>query len=74
MSKKTLYLSACFSFLWQVSLGSYQHYLCGYGTKIILRSDYNIVAIVFSSDFTVNRAGFNITFVPIDGKFVLQTI
>ena len=48
---------------------TYRHVICGVGLKVLLISDGNIVTIKFSSDYSVNRAGFNITFVPIDGKF-----
>ena len=48
---------------------TYRHVICGVGLKVVLISDGNVVIVKFSSDYSVNRAGFNITFVPIDGKF-----
>ena len=40
----------------------------------MLTSWENFAKIVFTSDFSVNKAGFNMTFVPIGGKFVLPTM
>ena len=46
-----------------------QHFVCGVGLNIVLMSTDNSVSIVFSSDYSVNRAGFNTTFAPVDGRF-----
>ena len=46
-----------------------QHVICGVGTKIAMISSGNIVPIIFGSDYSVNKAGFNITFTPIAGVY-----
>ena len=41
--------------------------LCGTATKLVMISPDSGVYIYFSSDYSVNRAGFNITFDSLDG-------
>ena len=48
------------------------HMICGWGLNVLLMSYDNSVSVVFSSDYTVNRSGFNMTFVPVDGRFEFQ--
>ena len=42
--------------------------LCGIGTKLNLISSKMEWLIYFYSDYTINKSGFELTFVTIDGK------
>ena len=44
--------------------------LCGTATKLVMISPDSGVDVYFSSDYSVNRAGFNITFDSLDGTYL----
>ena len=41
---------------------------CGIGTKVVIIGT-DKCSIVFGSDYTINRTGFSLTFLTIDGKW-----
>ena len=48
------------------------HIICGYGTKVMHTTTDNIAHIMFRSDFSIVKLGFNITFTSIEGMQVFQ--
>ena len=64
-------------FLFQITANQYQSLLCGTGYKILITTLSNKAWIIFNSDHTINRFGFNMTFVQItsgEGKAIYLSI
>ena len=49
-----------------------KYWMCGYGTKVMHTTTDNIAYILFHSDLSIVRIGFNITFTNIEGMQVFH--
>ena len=51
----------------QIASKDWTFLICGIGTKVVHTTTDNVAYILFHSDYSINKIGFNLTFTSIEG-------